>query len=201
MTTATPPTTTTTGAGVPAGDGGAPDAQLRYAEEPKALVAGNRVRLLRNGIETFPAWLAAIDAAQDRVSLEMYIFSDDTIGRKFADALIAAAQRGVTARLLYDFVGCRETPAAFFQRIRAGGVHTIAYHKYRFWRPRFWGLIRRNHRKTLVCDGAIAFTGGVNIADQWVAVDEGGGDWHDAVIRVEGPAVAVLERIFLRTWN
>jgi cardiolipin synthase len=174
---------------------------LRYAVDARELVAGNRVALLRNGMQVFPAWLAAIDAARDRISLEMYIFHDDGIGRKFAEALIRAAARGVNVRLLYDFVGCRDTPAAFFQRLRAGGVHTIAYHKYHFWRPRFWGLIRRNHRKTLVCDGTVAFTGGVNIADEWVAVDEGGGDWHDAVIQVEGPAVAGLERIFLRTWN
>ncbi len=174
---------------------------LRYAAEPRELVGGNRVTLLRNGLEVFPAWLAAIDAARDRVSLEMYIFRDDGIGKKFAAALTRAAARGVTVRLLYDFVGCRDTPAAFFQALRAAGVHTIAYHKYRFWRPRFWGLIRRNHRKTLVCDGKAAFTGGVNIADEWVSVDEGGGDWHDAVVGVEGPAVAVLEGVLLRTWN
>jgi cardiolipin synthase len=174
---------------------------LRYVADARELVAGNRVTLLRNGFETFPAWLAAIDAARERVSLEMYIFADDGIGRRFAEALMAAAARGVTVRLLYDFVGCRDTPASFFQQLRAGGVHTIAYHKYRFWRPRFWGLIRRNHRKTLVCDGIVAFTGGVNIADEWVAAVDGGGDWHDAVVRVEGPAVAILESVFLRTWN
>jgi cardiolipin synthase len=174
---------------------------LRYAADPRELVGGNRVALLRSGVETFPAWLAAIDAALDRVSLEMYIFRDDGIGRRFAEALMRAAARGVTVRLLYDFAGCRDTPAAFFQRLRAGGVHTIAYHKYRFWRPRFWGLIRRNHRKTLVCDGTLAFTGGINIADEWVALAEGGGDWHDAVVGVEGPAVAILEAVFLRTWN
>jgi cardiolipin synthase len=174
---------------------------LRYVADARELVGGNRVALLRDGRETFPAWLAAIDAARERVSLEMYIFRDDSIGRRFAEALMAAAARGVTVRLLYDFVGCRDTPAAFFQQLRAGGVHTIAYHKYRFWRPRFWGLIRRNHRKTLVCDGTVAFTGGVNIADEWVAHEDGGGGWHDATVRVEGPAVAVLEGVFLRTWN
>ena len=174
---------------------------LRYVADQRELIGGNRVALLRNGLEVFPAWLAAINAAHDRVSLEMYILADDGIGRKFAEALIAAAGRGVTVRLLYDFVGCRDTPATFFQELRTRGVHVIPYHKYRFWRPRFWGLIRRNHRKTLVCDGQVAFTGGVNIADEWVSLSEGGGDWHDAVVRVEGPAVATLEAVFLRTWN
>ena len=135
------------------------------------------------------------------ISLEIYIFSDDTIGRKFADALIAAARRGVEVRLLYDFVGCRDTPAEFFDRMRAHRVHVIAYHRYRFWRPRFWALMRRNHRKTLVCDGRVAFSGGLNIASEWVSVEDGGGDWHDAAIQVEGPAVAAIEATFLRTWN
>jgi cardiolipin synthase A/B len=178
-----------------------PRAPVRYVEDRRELVPGHAVRLLRNGVETFPAWLEAIEAARARVSLEMYIFSDDAIGRRFADALIAAARRGVEVRLLYDFVGCRDTPSEFFERMRAHGVHVIVYHRYRFWRPRFWALIRRNHRKTLVCDGRIAFAGGLNIANDWVSLDDGGGDWHDAVIQVEGPAVAAIEAIFLRTWN
>jgi cardiolipin synthase len=174
---------------------------LRYIEDPDALIGGNSVRLLRHGHEAFPAWLAAIDAAETRVSLEMYIFSDDKIGRRFADALLRAAARGVSVRLLYDFVGCRDTPAAFFQRLRDGGVHTIAYHRLRVWRPRFWKLWRRNHRKTLVCDGRVAFVGGINISDEWLSAAEGGGGWHDAVARVEGPAVAAIEAPFLSTWN
>lgn len=173
----------------------------RYIEDPEALVGGNSVRLLRNGREAFPAWLSAIEAARLRVSLEMYIFSDDTIGRRFADALLAAAARGVAVRLLYDYVGCRETPAAFFDRLRAGGVHTIAYHRPRFARFRFWTLWRRNHRKLLVCDGQVAFTGGLNISDEWLEAESGGGGWHDAAVRIEGPSVATLEASFLALWN
>jgi cardiolipin synthase len=173
----------------------------RYIEEPGILIAGNAVRLLRHGREAFPAWLSAIEQAQRRVSLEMYIFSDDTIGRRFATALVGAARRGVEVRVLYDFVGCRDTPASFFQELRAGGVHTIAYHRHRFWRPRLWKLWRRNHRKTLVCDGLVAFTGGLNISNEWLDASEGGGGWHDAAVRIEGPAVAVIEANFLATWN
>ncbi len=104
-------------------------------------------------------------------------------------------------RLLYDFVGCRDTPAAFFQRMRGFGVHVVGYHKYRFWRPRLWSLMRRNHRKTLVCDGRLAFTGGINISIEWVSQAEGGGGWLDAAIAIEGPAVTPIEATFLRTWN
>jgi cardiolipin synthase len=174
---------------------------VHAVEDPRALVGGHAVRLLRNGEETFPAWLAAIEAARTRISLEMYIFSDDVIGRTFADALIRAAARGVEVRLLYDYAGCRDTPAAFFKRMRGRGIHVIAYHKYRLWRPRLWSLIRRNHRKTLVCDGEVAFTGGLNISDEWVSAADGGGDWHDAVIEVRGPEVATIEATFLHTWN
>ncbi|HVR63710.1 MAG TPA: phospholipase D-like domain-containing protein [Polyangia bacterium] len=172
-----------------------------YVSEPRWLISGNSVKILNGGAEVFPAWLAAIESASERISLEMYIFSDDLIGRRFAVALLAAVRRGVRVNLIYDFVGCRDTPAAFFQGLRAGGVHTIAYHRYRFWRPRFWQLVRRNHRKTLVVDGRIAFTGGINISDEWMAKADGGGGWSDAAIQVEGPAVATLEAIFLRTWN
>jgi cardiolipin synthase len=185
------------GALVPRG----PTELVRYIEEPRTLIGGNAVRLLRNGAAVFPRWIEAIDGARQRVSMEMYIFADDKIGERMADALCRAARRGVTVRLLYDFIGCRFTSPTFFMRLRRAGVHTIVYHAYRFWRPRFWTLFRRNHRKTLVCDGQIAFTGGVNIADEWLPVEEGGGGWLDSAVELHGPAVPVLEREFLRVWN
>jgi cardiolipin synthase len=172
-----------------------------YVEAPGELVPDNGVRLLRNGEEVFPAWLEAIERARARISLEMYIFNDDLIGRRIGDALCRAAARGVVVRLLYDFIGCRDASPGFFDRLKRAGVRVIAYHRYRFWRPRFWALFRRNHRKTLVVDGALAFTGGLNIADEWLPAAEGGGGWHDAVIEVRGPAARKLEAVFAGTWN
>jgi cardiolipin synthase len=177
------------------------DAALAYIDDLDDLTTGNAVRLLRNGAEAFPAWLNAIDAARTRVSMEMYIFDDDRIGRRFADALCCAARRGVSVRLLYDFIGCRRDSPEFFANMRQAGVHTIAYHPYRLWRPRFWSLIRRNHRKTLVCDGQIAFAGGINVADAWLETSDYGGIWHDVAVEVKGPAVQIIEQTFLRTWN
>jgi cardiolipin synthase len=174
---------------------------LAYVEDLDDLASGNAVHLLRNGAEAFPVWLDAIDAARTRVSMEMYIFDDDRIGRRFADALCCAARRGVSVRLLYDFIGCRHDSPGFFADIRRAGVHTVSYHPYRVWRPRFWTLIRRNHRKTLVCDGQVAFVGGINVADAWLPASEGGGGWHDVAVEVRGPAVQVIEQTFLRTWN
>lgn len=180
---------------------GLPAHALVTIEEPESLIGGNDVRLLRNGAEAFPAWLAAIDAAKTRISLEMYIFNDDLIGRRFADALSRAARRGVAVRVLYDSVGCRHNSPAFFEGMRHAGAQVIPYHPYRFWRPHFWTLIRRNHRKTLVCDGVVAFTGGINISDRWTRPDQGGWGWRDAAIEVRGPAVPAIETVFLRTWN
>ena len=170
-------------------------------DDPRDLVNGNALRLLRNGALAFPAWLDAIDGACERILMEMYIFNDDRIGRRFADALCSAARRGVSVRLLYDFIGCRYASPGFFANMRQAGVCTLAYHPYRFWRPRFWTLVRRNHRKTLVCDGQVAFVGGINVADDWLPAAEGGGDWHDVAVEVKGPAVQLIELAFLRTWN
>jgi cardiolipin synthase len=172
-----------------------------FIEAPTDLITGNAVRLLRNGEEVFPRWLEAIDAARSRISLEMYIFNDDLIGRRMGDALGRAAERGVQVRLLYDFIGCRDASPGFFEHLRVRGVRVRPYHPYRIWRPRFWSLLRRNHRKTLVVDGALAFTGGLNIADEWLPAEQGGGGWHDAVVEVRGPAARRLEQIFFETWN
>lgn len=191
--------------GIVAEDPGAPAPQtalaLRYVEEPRTLVGGHALRLLRDGREAFPTWLNAIDAARERVSMEMYIFSDDRIGRAFAEALGRAAERGVTVRLIYDFIGSRDTAPAFFAELRRRGVRVCVYHRHRFWRPRWWTLLRRNHRKTLVCDGRVAFTGGINIGDEWLPAHEGGSDWRDAAVEVRGPSVALIELAFAHVWN
>lgn len=179
----------------------APGDTLAYIEDLDDLTAGNAVRLLRNGDQAFPIWLDAIDAARTRVSMEMYIFDDDRIGRRFADALCCAARRGVSVRLLYDFIGCRHDSPEFFANMRRAGVFTFPYHPYRIWRPRFWTLLRRNHRKTLVCDGQVAFVGGINVADAWLPETGDGTGWHDVAVEVKGPAVQAIEQTFLRTWN
>lgn len=172
-----------------------------YVTDPSMRSAGNRVRAQRDGAQAFPAWLEAIEQARERISIEMYIFASDGIGQRFADALARAAARGVTVRLLYDFIGCRDTDPAMFQRLRAAGVQTIVYHRVHGWRPRFWKLFRRNHRKTLVVDGRRGFTGGLNISDAWVAPEQGGKGWLDLAVEIQGPAVAALERPFAATWN
>ncbi|HEX2659651.1 MAG TPA: phospholipase D-like domain-containing protein [Polyangia bacterium] len=182
-------------------DPGGASRDEHFFEDHRSGIRGNAVRLLRNGQEAFPVWLAAIEAATVSVSLEMYIFEDDSIGQRFAEALIRAAKRGVVVRLMYDYMGCRNTPAEFFQEIRAAGAFVTVYNGYRGWRPNVWAMFRRDHRKTLVVDGVVAFTGGLNIAREWMHAREGGDDWRDAVIEVRGPAVPRIEATFARVWN
>jgi cardiolipin synthase len=172
-----------------------------FVEDRRQLIAGNRVRLLRDGAQIFPAWLEAIEAARAQISLEMYIFADDGIGRRVAEALCRAAERGVAVRVLYDDVGCRLTPRAFFEAMRARGVMTIAYHRNRRFVPRVWKMFRRNHRKNLVVDHHTGFVGGLNISNAWVPSIEGGDDWRDAVVEVRGPGAWALEAAFAETWN
>jgi cardiolipin synthase len=172
-----------------------------FVEDRRQLIAGNRVRLLRDGAQIFPAWLEAIEAARSRISLEMYIFADDGIGRRVAEALCRAAERGVAVRVLYDDVGCRLTPRAFFEAMRARGVMTIAYHRNRRFLPRVWKMFRRNHRKNLVIDQQTGFVGGLNISNAWVPATEGGDAWRDAVVEVRGPGAQALEAAFAETWN
>jgi cardiolipin synthase len=172
-----------------------------FVEDRRQLIAGNRVRLLRDGAQIFPAWLEAIEAARAQISLEMYIFADDGIGRRVAEALCRAAERGVAVRVMYDDVGCRLTPRAFFEAMRARGVMTIAYHRNRRFVPRVWKMFRRNHRKNLVVDHHTGFVGGLNISNAWMPASEGGDAWRDAVVEVRGPGARALEAAFAGTWN
>ena len=161
---------------------------------------GNAVRLLLDGPETFPAWLAAIDAAARFVHLENYVIQEDAVGGRFADALIAAAGRGVRCRVIYDWMGCLpRTSGKFWRRLRAGGVDVRRYNPPRLTNPLAW--VSRDHRKVLCVDGTVAFTGGLCIGHDWVG-DPGKGvpPWRDTAIEIRGPAVAQIDAAFLDSW-
>jgi cardiolipin synthase len=171
---------------------------MRAAGAP--LVAGNRVQLLRDATENYPAWLAAIEGAQSSITLEMYIFADDPVGRQFADAMSGAARRGVRIRILQDWLGARgEASAHFWARLREAGAEVRFFNPFHFGAPLAW--LRRNHRKSLVVDGRIGFVTGLCIATRW-AGDPARGipAWRDTGVRIEGPAVADLARAFAATW-
>lgn len=164
------------------------------------LVPGNRIRLLRDATENYPAWLAAIEGATRSISLEAYILADDAVGGRFAEALAAAARRGVRVRLLQDWLGARgEASGSFWERLRDGGVEVRWFNPFRVGAP--LAVLRRNHRKSLVVDGRLGFVTGLCVADRW-AGDPARGipPWRDAGVELEGPAIVELARAFARAW-
>lgn len=166
-------------------------------------IEGNQLRLLRNGSAAYPEMLQAIAAAEEQILLEMYWFGSDTIGRKFAAALGAAAQRGVEVAIIFDAVGSVGASDEMFEQLLRMGAQVIEYNPIAPWKQRFRlsKLTRRDHRKILVVDGRIGFTGGINIADYWLPLDEGGAGWRDDMVRIDGPAVAGLSDCFSRVWR
>lgn len=164
-------------------------------------VEGNSVTLLRDGAEAFPPMLAAIDGARQQVLVEMYWFDSDRIGRRFAEALKAARARGCEVALLYDALGSITADGAMFQDLRNHGVLVRDWNPVAPWRQRFAAdrLSRRNHRKLVIVDGKVAFTGGFNFADRWLS-ETGGTAWREDVVRVEGPVLDTLLTAFQETW-
>jgi cardiolipin synthase len=170
-----------------------------YAPPNARLRRSNRVKTLRAGGEAFPAMLEAIASARGHVHLEMYILRNDRIGRTFQEALIERAKAGVHVRVIYDSLGSFGLASAFVDEFRAAGIETIEFHPVVPWRPR-WGLNKRDHQKILVVDDRIGFTGGLNIGDEYVPLEQGGGGWYDAQVRIEGPVVFDLAALFRRMW-
>lgn len=175
----------------------------RFRQVHERFVAGNRVTLLRNGTEAYPAMLEAIGQARQEVLLEMYWWGSDGIGREFAAALIAAVRRGLRVAVIYDSVGSWESDSSMFAELAAAGIFVLEFNPIKPWSRRFRAgqMSRRDHRKILSVDGSIGFTGGINIADQWVPEEQGGQGWRDDMIRVEGPAVLGFVRLFHQTWR
>jgi len=164
------------------------------------LSGGNTVRLLRDAGENYPAWLAAIAGARASVHFESYIIQEDEVGDRFAEALIAKAAEGVRVRVLYDWLGgLRRTSGRFWQRLRDGGVEVRCFNPPRFDEPLGW--MHRDHRKTLVVDGQVAFVTGLCVGKCWEGWPERGlPPWRDAGVEVRGPAVVDVARAFADAW-
>ena len=162
--------------------------------------AGNTCEVFTDGAAKFDALIADIEAARHYILLQYYIFSDDTTGRRVADALCARAAAGVHVRVIYDHLGSFGTSNSFFQRMRAAGVEVQPFFKVTF--PTVAKRINwRNHRKLCVIDGVTGYIGGMNIADRYVDGGPKFKRWRDAHIRVTGPAVASLHYAFAVDWN
>jgi cardiolipin synthase len=163
--------------------------------------SGNRVMLLRDGPGTFDAMLAMIDAAQESVEFEGYIYRRDEIGMRFADAFVRASERGVRVRVLMDWVGRLPTPASFFRKLKRENLDVRLFNPPGF---RAWlGLLPRDHRKVLVVDGKSGVTGGIGIGLEWNygMIRRRKSPWRDTSVRIDGDAAKDLLHAFERMWS
>jgi cardiolipin synthase A/B len=161
---------------------------------------GNRLALLKNGPDTYEDWLAAIARSERWIHLDNYIFANDEIGNRFAEALSSKAKEGVRVRVLHDWFGCMDVPRSFWNSMREAGVEVKAVNPPASGPP--LGVIRRDHRKLLVVDGEYASTGGVCIQDGWmVRSKETGLPYRDTAVNVRGPVVADINRAFTKLWG
>jgi len=187
--------------------------QAINADSP--LVLGNKLTLLQNGPATYQAMFAAIRAARDHINLETYIFDDDEAGQKFADLLLQRQAAGVQVNVIHDSIGTLLTPRSFFDRLRSGGIQVLEFNPVNplAVRKKAWRLNNRDHRRQLVIDGRIAFTGGVNISDTYSSAPSGwrarkkrdlpakpAEGWRDTHLQIEGPVVAEFQKLFMETW-
>ena len=189
------------------------------------LTLGNAASLLNDGPAFYRSMFEAIAAARDHVNLEFYIIDDDEIGRQFSEALLRKAAEGVAVNLMYDAVGSIDTPRGFFDRLRAGGVRVLEYNPVNPLNARTgWRVNNRDHRKVVIVDGRVGYTGGINVSGVYSrgsapgSASAGSGSssrsgrgssshgssdvgWRDTNVRLQGPVVAQLQRLFLDTWG
>jgi cardiolipin synthase A/B len=173
------------------------------------LSKGNKVTLLIDGPATYAAMFEAILSAKKHINLETYILEGDEIGRKFTDLLLKKQAQGVQVNIIYDSMGSFTTSESFFKRLRDGGIHVVEFnpvnplkgHGKRF-------LIHPDHRKILIVDGKVAISGGINISKVYSGRLSGKKKvkgvplpWRDTDVKIEGPAVAEFQKLFLDTWS
>lgn len=162
------------------------------------LLQGNEVVELLNGDQIFPPMLEAIRSARHSITFETYIYWSGDIGQQFADALSERARAGVSVQVLLDWVGSSKIKDSFLTEMKDSGVEIEKFHE-----PKWYDLARlnnRTHRKLLVVDGTIGFTGGVGIAPQWTGNGQDPDHWRDSHYQVRGPVVAQMQATFLDNW-
>ena len=161
---------------------------------------GNLVKLFPNGGEFFSALFSSLRSAKQAISLEFYIIRDDPTGKELASILVDAVRRGVKVSVLYDYIGCFDTPASFFRNLQHAGVDCLPFNPPPFKRGLAW-FDKRDHRKIAVIDGTRAFAGGLNVGSEYAGYGESRQRWRDVGISVSGAAAVELQRLFCETWQ
>ena len=159
---------------------------------------GNRIDVLNNGDAFYPAMLEAVNGAEESITIEAYIYWAGDVGRQFAEALAAKAASGVRVKILLDAVGSTSIGEEILETLERGRCQLAWYNPIRYYS--LGRFNHRTHRKSLIVDGRIAFTGGAGIADHWKGNARNPGEWRDMQIRIEGPAVAPLQTGFAQNW-
>ena len=163
-----------------------------------SIVKGNRFKALLNGDEIFPAMLSAIEDARKTITFETYIYWSGEIGKKFAEALSERARAGVKVHVLLDWLGSNKMDPDSIAAMEEAGVQVTRYHPLRWYNVHRFN--NRTHRKLLIVDGRIGFTGGVGIADLWTGNAQDPDHWRDSHYRVEGPVVTQMQAVFMDNW-
>jgi len=156
---------------------------------------------MRDGTRIFDAMIDLIAQARETVVLESYIVNSDSVGIRFAEALIAAAKRGVKVRLIADWVGSWTTRRAYWRMLREGGIDVRIFNPPGF--RRWLGLMPRDHRKVLVADQQVAITGGIGLSEEWSGIvkRKRRAPWRDTAVLIRGPAALDMERAFDSMWK
>jgi cardiolipin synthase len=180
-----------------------PDAARSAEQTPWFVVGEDAVRLLRDGAQAFPAMLEAIAGAEREILLEMYWVAPDAVGERFRDALAERAERGVTVRVIYDALGSLDIRQEWWRPLTDAGGAVQAFHSLSPFDQGFRldRIELRDHRKLLVVDAYVGFTGGINLGVQWLPKGDGGDGWRDDMIEVRGDAAQELRSLFFRTWR
>src|SRR3954462_13435317 len=172
--------------------------QTMHALTGAPMTPGNRCEILKNGVQIFPSMLAAIKAARKTINLEFYIYWDGEIGRMFAEALAERARAGVHIKVILDAVGSATMSQWLIDFLTRNGIDIEWYHPLRWYTISRFN--HRTHRKLLIVDGRIGFSGGVGIADEWLGDADSKEHWRDTVARVEGPVVTQMQSAFMDNW-
>ncbi|HSP35719.1 MAG TPA: cardiolipin synthase [Thermoanaerobaculia bacterium] len=172
--------------------------QTMHALTGAPLSEGNRVTILKNGVQIFPAMLSAIRNAKRTINLEFYVYWDGEIGRQFAEALAERARAGVHVKVILDAVGSSPMSQSLIDFMARNGVDLEWYHPIRWYT--LSRANHRTHRKLLLVDGEVGFCGGVGIADTWLGDADSKDHWRETVVRVEGPVVTQMQFAFMDNW-
>lgn len=172
--------------------------QTMHALTGTPMSEGNLVTILKNGNEIFPSMLSAIRAAKRTINLEFYIFWDGEIGRKFAETLVERARAGVAIKVILDSVGSAQMSQWLTDFLTRNGIDVEWYHPLRWYTLSRFN--HRTHRKLLIVDGLVGFSGGVGIADEWLGDADAKDHWRETVARVEGPVVTQMQSAFMDNW-